>query len=373
MSPAETELVLAISERAGIALVDTLGHPGPTHRAGRPIENHLGTLGLYGFNQRSYAFLHEPGGRLRPRAEQCVFFLKSRVGERATSFTPARREALRMVQITDRREHVAPDVELSVVMRAEPFLRRVLAGLDVAPALLAARRAAIATATVVGDDPGNRIPSVPMSSNYFFAQLGGLVGEMVRDGYGYTGVYDVGRSSVSAARAIPRTAYGYAGWYGRALMGDAPASLPILAVTEPGDVVAFVGDGGRSIVADPIPALIDNALAYPERFADKSVTIFYFSNGTYSGIRSYRERLSSRWGGRQMRTIDLLDAETEQSFGPLRLVRRRIVAFDGPALRQDLLARGRLNVVTVVLAHNNDDDGFSFVTSGWRRDLPERV
>jgi len=370
MSPAELEMVLAISERAGIALVDTLGHPGPTHRAGRPIANHLGTLGLYGFNRRWYAFLHEAGGRLRPRGEQCVFFLKSRVGERATSFTPARREALRMVQITDRVDHVAPDVELAIVSRVEPFLRRILAGLEVEPRLVAERRAAIAAATENGDDPAARIASVPMSSSYFFTQLGALVADMVADEYTYTGVYDVGRSSVSALRAVPRTGHGYSGWYGRALMGDAPAALPILAVTEPGDVIAFVGDGGRSIVADPIPALLENALAYPERFADRSVTIFYFSNGTYSGIRTYRERLAGRWGGRQMRTVDLLDPEGEQSFGPLRVVRRRIVEFDATALRAHLLARGRLNVLTVVLGHDNDDNGFTFVTSGWRREVP---
>ena len=369
----EMEMILAIAERAGIALVDTLGHPGPTHRGGQPIANHLGLLGLYGYNQRSYAFLHDAAGRMRPKNEHCVFLLKSRASERATLFTPARREAVRMVQVTDRADHVAPDVEFAVVGRLEPFLRRVLARLDVDPQLLAERRAAIAATANVGHDPQNRIPSVPMTNNYFFSELGALVGKMIADGYSYTAVFDVGRSSVSAARAVPRTGFGYAGWYGRALMGDAPASLPILAITEPNDVVAFVGDGGRSIVADPIPAIVDNALAHPERFKDRSVTIFYFSNGTYSGIRSYRERLSARWGGRQMRTVDFVDPEIDQSVGALRIVRRRVVSFDGASLRETLLARGRLNVVTVFLGHNNDDDGFTFVTAGWRRGDSDRT
>ena len=89
-------------------------------------------------------------------------------------------------------------------------------------------------------------------------------------------------------------------------------------------MVAFVGDGARSIVADPVPALLENALAHPGRF-DKNVTLFYFSNGTFSGIRTYRERLASRWGGRQMRTFDLLPPEGEHNFGPLTLVRRTLV------------------------------------------------
>ena len=368
MDEEETALVHEIADRAGLAIVDTLGHPAASHRGGRRVKSYLGTLGLYGFNQRSYAFLHEAGGKLAPRADQCVFFLKSKVGQRATNFTPARRAGLRMIQLTNRADHVAPDVELALVMDAKAFLRAVRDRLDVDPEVKRHREAAIEACTPPSADLATRIPSVPMSPNYFFRELGALVETMIeQDGYAYTGVYDVGRSSVSATRSVPRTARGWSGWYGRALMGDAPAALPILAVTEPGNLLAFVGDGAKSIVADPIPPLLDNALAYPERF-DKNITLFYFSNGTFSGIRTYRERLSSKWGGRQMRTIDLLAPEGEHRFGPLLVTQRRIASFDGPALREALLGRGRLNVFTVLLGHNNDDDGFSFVTAGWQRE-----
>jgi thiamine pyrophosphate-dependent acetolactate synthase large subunit-like protein len=364
----ERELVLAIAERAGVALVDTLGHPGavPSYRGGRRVENYLGLLGLYGFNQRSYAFLHT-GGRLNPRAEQCLFFIKSKVGQRATMFTPSRRSGLRMVQVTHRADHVAPDVEIALVMEATDFLRRVLERLDVDPEVLRFRSEAIHAASPAGDDLASRLPSVPMSPNYFFRELGQLVERMiVEDGYAYTGVYDVGRCSVSAARSVPRTGPGFAGWYGRALMGDAPMAAPTLAITEPGHVVAFVGDGTRTLVADPVPAFIENALAHPGR-VDKNITVFYFSNGTFSGIRTYRERLSSKWGGRQMRVLDLLAPETEQGFGPLTVVRRTLSTFDSGFLRDALLTRRRLNVFTVLLGHNNDDDGFSLVSAGWQR------
>jgi thiamine pyrophosphate-dependent acetolactate synthase large subunit-like protein len=366
----ESELVHRIAERAGVALVDTLGHPHPSHRDGKRLPSYLGTLGLYGFNQRSHAFLHDAGGKLLPRAESAIFFLKSRVGGRATNFTPSRRAGLRLIQLTHRADHVAPDVELALVMDAREFLRAVLERLDVDPEVRRYREAAIAASARLSDDLQGKIPSLPMSPNYFFRELGALVEEMIgADGYAYTGVYDVGRSSVSATRAVPRTHRGFSGWYGRALMGDAPAALPTLAITEPGNVVAFVGDGARSIVADPVPALLDNALAHPSR-CDKNVTLFYFSNGTFSGIRTYRERLSSKWGGRQMRTIDFLPADREQRFGPLTVVHRTLSTFDGAALREALLARGRLNVFTVLLGHNNDDDGFSFVTAGWQRGAP---
>jgi thiamine pyrophosphate-dependent acetolactate synthase large subunit-like protein len=366
----EEELVHSIADRAGIALVDTLGHPGPSHRGGRRVPSYLGTLGLYGFNQRSYAFLH-PDGKLAPRDQQVLFFLKSKVGQRATNFTPFRRAGLRMVQLTHRADHVAPDVELALVMDAKDFLRRVHARLDVDPEVRRHRVAAIQAAAAPPLDLASRLPSLPMSPNYFLRELGGLFERLVEDeGYTYTGVFDVGRCSVSATRSVPRTARGFSGWYGRALMGDAPAALPTLAVTEPGNVVAFVGDGARSLIADPVPALLENAQAYPERF-DKNVTLFYFSNGTFSGIRTYRERLSSKWGGRQMRAFDLLAGDSEQDFGPLHVVRRTLSTFDPGALREALLARRRFNILTVLLGHNNEDDGFSLVTAGWQRDAPQ--
>jgi thiamine pyrophosphate-dependent acetolactate synthase large subunit-like protein len=367
LSAEEEALAHTLAVRAGIAIVDALGHPAATHRDGRRVPNHLGTLGLYGFNQRSYAFLH-PGGKLDTRAAQAILFLKSKVGQRATNFTPFRRAGLRMIQVTNRADHAAPDVELALVMDARDFLEKMIAKLDVDPEVLRLREAAIAAAAAPPPDLASRVPSLPMSPNYFFRELGALFERMIaEDGYDYTGVYDVGRCSVSATRSVPRTRRGFSGWYGRALMGDAPAALPTLAITEPGNVVAFVGDGGRSIIADPIPHVIENALAYPAR-ADKNVTVFYFSNGTFSGIRTYRERLAAKWGGRQMRTVDLMEPDGDQSFGPITLSRRTLTSFDGASLRELLLARRRLNVITVVLGHNNDDDGFSFVTSDWQRD-----
>jgi thiamine pyrophosphate-dependent acetolactate synthase large subunit-like protein len=362
----EQGLVHAIAARAGLALVDTLGHPGPSHRDGRRVPGYLGTLGLYGFNDRTYAYLHDDN-KLRPRADHCVYFLKSKVGQRATNFTPFRRSGLRMVQVTRRADHVAPDVEVALVTDARDFLQRTLERLDPDPAIVKWRQEAIRATTPSGDDLATRIPSVPMSPNYFFHQLGAVVERMIEeDGYDYTGVYDVGRSSVSATRAIARTRRGFSGWYGRALMGDAPAALPAVAILEAGNVVAFVGDGGRSIIADPVPHLIENALAHPSR-VDKNLTIFYFSNGTFSGIRTYRERVASRWGGRQMGCVDLLSPDEERTCGPLRLVRRTLTTFDPVSMRESLLARRTLNVFTVVLGHNADDDGFGFVTTGWRR------
>jgi len=49
------------------------------------------------------------------------------------------------------------------------------------------------------------------------------------------------------------------------------------------------------------------------------------------------------------------------------VVRRTLVDFEAAPLREALLARGRLNIFTVLLGHNNDDDGFTLVSAGWQR------
>jgi len=79
-----------------------------------------------------------------------------------------------MVQVTDRADHVASDVELALVMTAREFLRRIHAGLDVDADVLRHRRAAIQAASAVTVDLASRVPSLPMSPNYFFRELGAL-------------------------------------------------------------------------------------------------------------------------------------------------------------------------------------------------------
>lgn len=364
-------LVLSIAERAGIALADVFAHPGsvPAYAEGKRVPHYLGTLGLYGFNDRTYHYLHA-GGKLRPKEEQCLFFLGSKLGQRATNFTPFRRAGLRMVQVTRRADHVAKDAEIAVVGEVSAFLRALSAGLDVDPEVKRHREEAIAAAKASPPGVTSALPSVPMSPSYFFRAMGALFARMIEeDGYRYTPVLDVGRSSVSALRAIPRTGPGFSGWYGRALMGDAPAALSTLAITAPSSLVAFAGDGAKAILADPVWSLLDNALAYPER-VDKNITLFYVTNGTFSGIRMYRERLASKWGGRQMRALGAIDAEGDHDYGPLVVSRRTFTSFDGAAIREGLLAKRRLNIYTVMLGHSADDDGFTLVTSGgWQREV----
>ena len=191
------------------------------------VEEYLGTLGMYGYSARVYDYLHSDG-RLRPRDDQCVFFVKSRIAEVATPFSPRTLDRmLRVVQVTRQREHLAPFADHHVPADSLDFLREVRRRLDVRPEVRAARRAALAETADSTSDMLHALPLMPMSPNYFFRRLGAVLDQLITThGYTYTGVYDVGRGGLSAVRNLPRTGPGFSGWYGRALMGDALQAIP---------------------------------------------------------------------------------------------------------------------------------------------------
>ena len=368
-------MVHAIAARAGVALVDTLGHPGPSHRGGERVPGYLGTLGLYGYHQRSYAFLH-PGGKLAPRAEQCVFFLKSKVGQRATNFTPFRRSG-------------AADGPAHATRRSPSRRRRRPGARDGREGLPPAGDRGGSTSTpedpalARGGDP-HGVPTgedlaepdaeaSPMTPNYFFRELGALVRSALieEDGYAYTGVYDVGRSRrLGGARRAPhggglqRLVRPRALDGGRA-GGDRDAGRP----RSRGTSSPSVGDGGRiDHRRSPAPPARERARAPVARRQEHHL-VFYFSNGTFSGIRTVLASGSRRGGsGRQMRARRPDRARRGARGGPAAR-RPAHVARDASsparcARRCSPAAGAGSTCLTVLLGHNSDDDGFSFVDDG---------
>ena len=367
----ESGLVHEIAARAGIALADSLTRPGTVtgYRDGRKVDEYLGSLGLYGYSARVYGFLHR-GGRLRPRGEQCVFFLKSRIGEVSTPFSPrALARNLRIVQITRRAEHLAPFTDHLVHSEALPFLRALRERLDVDPEVLSLRRAAIAEAHHSADDAVHALPVQPMSANYFFHQLGQVLEHLItEEGYTYTGVYDVGRGGLSAIRNLPRTGPGFSGWYGRALMGDALQSLPAVALTRDENVLAFVGDGACALVPDIVPTLVQQVCLYGQPLRH-NLTVFRLIDGGHSVIRSYHEGRSGSGLSRQNQVLHLLEPEWTRDFGSLTVQHRHLADVPAPDLRDWLTRPATVNLCSVLLSHNNEGDGLSLLSSiGWQRD-----
>ncbi|MEV4442538.1 hypothetical protein AB0K09_26715 [Streptomyces sp. NPDC049577] len=371
----ETALVHDIAARAGIALADSLTRPGSVakYRDGQVVDAYLGTLGMYAFSARVHDFLHRDG-RLRPPAEQALFFLNSRIAEAATPFSPrALARRLRIVQITREREHLAPFTDHPVHADACAFLTALRETLDVDPAVLADRRAAIAATRESTSDVIHDLPVLPMSANYFFQRLGTVLEDLITTtGYTYTGVYDVGRGGLSAIRNLPRTGPGFSGWYGRALMGDALQAVPALALTRDDNVLAFIGDGATALVPDILPTLVQQASLHgrPPR---RNLTVFRLIDGGHSVIRTYREGRAGAHNDRQTQVLHLLEPEWTRTYGDLTVRHRHVHDAAEADLRGWLREEGTVTVCSVLLSHNNEGDGLSLLSSlGWQRDeLPD--
>ncbi|OEJ28003.1 hypothetical protein AR457_29580 [Streptomyces agglomeratus] len=371
----ESALVHDIADRAGVALADSLTRPGSVarYRDGKAVPQYLGTLGVFGYSDRVHAFLHH-AGRLRPRDEQCLFFLKSRIAEAATPFSPrALQRSLRIVQITREEQHLAPFADHRLRCDGLEFLREVRRRLDVPEPLRARRMRAIEESRDSPSDIVHALPLVPMSPNYFFRRLGAVLDTLITDhGYTYTGVFDVGRGGLSAIRNLPRTGPGFSGWYGRSLMGDALQAVPALALSRGDNVLAFVGDGALALVPGIVPTLVQEVCVNGHRLAG-NVSVFQLIDGGHSVIRTYREGRRAGEAERQTQVLHLMDDEWERKLGGLTVTHRRLTDVDPVELTDRLLRRSAVDVYSVPLAHNNEGDGLSLLSSlGWQRDtLPE--
>lgn len=367
----EYALVHEIAEQAGIALVDTLAHPGsvPKYYQGKRNPHFLGTLAIYGYTPKVYHFFHT-NDKLNELSEQSLFMIKSRVAQVATPFSDARLERkVHVIQVTHNERHLSPYADVQVNMNCLAFLQAIKDNLNVSDELKAKRVANIHSYVDSQSDVISKLPTLPMSPNYFFSQLNGVVESLIeQEGFDYTGVYDVGRCGISAVRNVAKTRRGFSGWYGRALMGDALLASTYLAFTSNTNVIAFIGDGAKGIVPDILPSFIDNILSHPE-LLDKSITVFYFCNGGLSVINTYQERILFNRTSRQMRLVNIDQPEYSLDVGDFTVQNKTLTRFDETSIREALTSKRRLNLFSVVLGHNNEGDGMSLATAkGWQRD-----
>lgn len=369
LSEEESDLVHDIARRAGIALVDSLGRPGTVarYRNGRVVDEYLGTMSLYGCSSEVWSFLH-PDGRMLPYNEHALFFLKSRILDLAT---PVAEKTLhdnaRIIQVTDTPSHIAPFTDIPVVERLHSFMHRLAGCLDPDEDVVRARRAAIAQARCAPRDPLTQVPSIPMSHEYFFTRLNEvLTGLIVDHRYDYTGCYDVGRGGISAVRNLARTRPGFSGWYGRALMGDALLSIPSLALSHPGNLLGFIGDGAANLVPSIMPILAQQ-LQYESGRLEGNVSIFFLLNGGFSIIRSYRELQHAATADAQMSLLTPVAPAWQQTWGEVTVTHERITTVDQEHLAKRLLEPATINLFSVYLSHDNEgDDIMPLSRKNWR-------
>jgi thiamine pyrophosphate-dependent acetolactate synthase large subunit-like protein len=366
----ERGLVHQLARRAGIALVDSLAHPGEVSRysAGGVVSEYIGTLSLYGYSARVHEFLHEDG-KLRPTTEQALMFINTRLAEIDTPFSPRTLMKVAPIQVTEHATDLAPFTSLGITGPVAEVLREVLHRLNVDSGILADRRAAIESTRDSFSDVIGLVPIRPMTPNYFFRNLNAVLERLIReDGYRYVGVYDVGRAGLSAVCDLPRTDRGFSGWFGRALMGDALQSLPGVISERDENVLAFIGDGAGALVPDIIPSLIQQCVVDRQALR-RNLTVFRFVNGGHSVIRTYRESRHSETSGSQTGVLTLTEGDWEKRFGGLTVAHHRVTDFDAASLTEQLRRPATINIYTVLMGHNNEGDGLSLVSAyGWQRD-----
>lgn len=354
----ERKLVYQLAHRAGIALVDSLGRPGTVARYnnGHVVDEYLGTLGLYGSSPAVWRLLHPSDQALR-YDEHAIFFLKSRIPDLATPFSErALYERHRIVQVTDTPRHIAPFTDLPIVENLQSLLVRLSGRVLPEDRIVQARRRAIAVARQAPVDPLSRVASLPMSHEYFFTQLNAVLEELIHNhGYTYTGFYDVGRGGISAVRNLVRTGEGISGWYGRALMGDALLAIPSIALSEPANILGFIGDGAARLAPSILPSLAQQ-LRYESGHIDGNVSIFYLLNGGFSIIRSYRELQHAATTDTQMSVLTQVEPEWQQKWGNTLITHERLTRLDAEQMAERLLKPATVNLFSVYLAHDNEGD-----------------
>lgn len=369
LEDAERDLVYDLARRAGIALVDSLGRPGTVARYhnGQVVDEYLGTMSLYGCSPEVWSFLH-PAGRMLPYGEHVLFFLKSRIQDLATPFAERfLHESARVVQVTDTASHIAPFTDIPVIEKLQSFLRRLAARIDPEERVVRVRREAIGRARLAARDPLAQVPSIPMSHEYFFTKLNDVLTNLIVDhGYDYTGFYDVGRGGISAVRNMVRTGPGFSGWYGRALMGDALLAIPSIALSDPGNVLGFIGDGAANLVPSIVPSLAQQ-LRYESGRLEGNVSIFFLLNGGFSIIRSYRELQHAATADAQMSLLSPVASAWQRTWGEVTVTHERVTTVDPEHLAKRLLEPATVNLFSVYLAHDNEgDDIMPLSRKNWR-------
>lgn len=406
LSPTQRQRVLSIARKTGVALADSIVAPGsvPAWQDGMPVANYLGPLSMYGFSRRIYEFLEHRrcvpfeaqtqsiasngdvsglahcanarSARETTETTPWLFFLKGKADQSATPYSEGKlRRSFRIAQVNRNPAHIAPFADLGLQMCLDDFLDYLEPRIAPDPLILRHRQSHLQRLQCAAEImPSDCIETLPMTPNYFFQRLGQLVTELIRDeGYRYTGVYDVGRCSLSALRNIPRTDPGFSGWYGRALMGDGLMALPYLAVRNQRNVLAFIGDGARALVPDIEQRLAMCAASSPHA-AGRNISLFYLNNGVLSMIQTYLDKRYALNGNRQVNVPQPgARAGLHEVAAQHYVSYHSIKSFCPETLRTALMARGQINFFDVMLSHNSDGDGLSLVSEEtWSRQPVEQ-
>ncbi|MFC1546142.1 hypothetical protein ACFL4O_00285 [bacterium] len=354
----EENLVYSISKKAGIGLADSLVNPGVVskYKNGKIINNYIGSLGLYNYSPRMYNFLFPSGPKKHKKL--CLLFLGSKIEQLATPFSLTKvKNKFDIVQVIRKQKDVSPFTTHPLIMSTRQFLDYTDKHLNVKNNILDIRNNYIKNIDNFSKDIINEINSLPMTTNIFFHKLNNLIENLIeKNGYTYTGIYDVGRCGASAVNHISRTDPGFSGWYGRALMGDALLSIPALSLSTNTNILAFIGDGAKGLVPSIKETFVRLIINNKDRLS-RNITIFYCCNGLFSLINTYFELICLEHGKEKLDLINYLEPDSSIEINGYDINTKTFYSFDEQEMRKSLLAQNRINYFSVILSHNNIGDG----------------
>ncbi|WP_102795291.1 hypothetical protein [Bowmanella denitrificans] len=367
LSAQERTLLMDIARQAGIALADSVQRPGcvSAYPEGNYNAQYLGTLGVYGTSRELLSYLYQDG-ELNPKQDQVIFFLKSRLGQPSSPFPPGNfKHRLETIQVTENAAHIAPHASQGLCMKLVDFLLQIKAKLAVDPQVLAYRQTQIARAKSLSAGLLSQLPSCPMSPDYFFYRFSELLKALIqKQAYRYTGLFDAGRCGFSALGSLPRTGPGFSSIYGRGCMGDALMAFPLVALKNPGNTVAFVGDGARNLAPDILPFLLKN-LRGVKSTVRGSATLFIFVNNSLSMVRTYQERALLGHAGEQMNSLSLYQSPAVFYHAGVKITQHSIIEFDPEQMHEWLTSKNSINIIQVMTAHNNQGDMYRHFSTDW--------
>jgi hypothetical protein len=143
-----------------------------------------------------------------------------------------------------------------------------------------------------------------------------------------------------------------------------------VALASSKDVIAFIGDGARALVPDFVPSFLESLESCP-RQKDKTVTVFFMVNGSLSMVETYQNRMH-RINHRQMRVASLRPEGFGRLINGVYVNQAAFASLEKEQLKRALLQRGRLNLFSVLVGHNNQGVGLPLHWNlyGWQRAVP---
>lgn len=368
ISEKEALRIQRAARKLGVALADSVQRPGVVREycfadTSEPSQ-YLGTLGIYGSSKQVMSFIYSDG-KIRSKDEIAVFFLNSKMEQPSSPFvTGVQKNKLKSVQVCKGERYRNPYASFYFDSSLSEFLDLIEDKINPDESVLAKRKSILDGVRGVRDDIISTTGSLPVTPNFFFKVFSDVLHEKIKgENYRYRAIHDAGRCGFSSIRNIPRTSSSFSSIYGRGNMGDGVLALPYLAFNDDQDVIAFTGDGAKSLIPDITPFMMKN-IANNQTIEHHAVLIV-FVNASLSMIRTYQERGTFSDPGLQMAVPFPLPPSGHFNYRGCDFFTEVLCDADPNQFRHILSRKKAFTTLYVLTGHNNRSDAFQHLGEEW--------